>query len=102
MLPATCSSSQPLLHDSIFSNLAESMYSVLSTLKRLAAHHLRNIAVYISFVETNAFNRDFLAFFTQELLELCFENKYSHDGDGRLLFSRNFNLKDFFLWRTIF
>ena len=39
-------------------------------LKRLAAHSLGNIAVYIFFLVTNAFNGNFLAFFTQQLLEL--------------------------------
>ena len=91
MLPATCSSSQPLLHGSIFSMLVENLYSVLRTLKRLAAHRLRNIAVYISFLEINAFNRDFslnsyLNFFWKQIFS----------SRRRSLFSRNFNLKDFF------
>ena len=74
---AIYTSHQPLLHGSIFSILAEDLYhykalqkDLRHTCKSSAEHSVRNIAVYVSLLETNAFNRDFLAFFTQYVPEL--------------------------------
>ena len=64
-----------------------------------AAHSLRNTAVYICFWETNAFNRDFLAFSFDSYLNFLV-NK-SHHGDNRY-FHVNSTSKIFFFWRTIF
>ena len=58
MPPTTYSSCRPLLHGNIFSILAENLYAYKALYKDLrhickssAAHSLKNIAAYISFLE---------------------------------------------------